>query len=244
MTDRHPLFEFMPYGAPELLVAHRRDLVRALALASGLAAAAFLIARMGGWSVSLPVIVDVPALVERTHTMTPPPSITAPATPRVAIVTRRFTGSVPVVVDDEVVVPQAPPPSFAGDGSGADVTPGASSDAGGEPAGGGAVAPGDDVPELGTYVYTDQLPVAAKIVEPSYPDLALDIGIGGRVYVFMLVGRDGRVVRAEVDPKHSVPLLDEAAVAAARRWVFQPALVNGHPIPVWVGQAFVFTPRR
>src|SRR6185295_18902900 len=34
MKLRHPLHEFMPYGAPDLLVAHRPDLSRALTLAA------------------------------------------------------------------------------------------------------------------------------------------------------------------------------------------------------------------
>src|SRR5207253_5427320 len=110
--------------------------------------------------------------------------------------------------------------------------------------GGSAIVPDESLPQLGEFVYTDELPVAATRVDPVYPDLALEMGIGGRVSVFLLVGRDGRVVRAEVDPKQSVPLLDEAAVAAARRWVFTPATSNGHPGAVGVAQAFVFRPRR
>ena len=57
----------------------------------------------------------------------------------------------------------------------------------------------------------------------------------------MLVGKDGHVMRVEIDPKFSVPMLDESALAAARQWVFKPGFVNAHPVPVWVGQMFVYT---
>jgi TonB family protein len=35
-------------------------------------------------------------------------------------------------------------------------------------------------------------------------------------------------------------MLDSAALEAARRFVFQPALSNGHPVPVWVAVQFRF----
>jgi protein TonB len=54
------------------------------------------------------------------------------------------------------------------------------------------------------------------------------------VVVHALVGKDGRVVDARVDARRSIPLLNESALAAARRWVFKPALANGHPVAVWV----------
>jgi len=49
----------------------------------------------------------------------------------------------------------------------------------------------------------------------------------------VLVGIDGRVRDARVE--RSVALLDSAALAAARQWVFRPGLTEeGRPIPVWV----------
>ncbi len=40
----------------------------------------------------------------------------------------------------------------------------------------------------------------------------------------------GRVTGVRV--LRSIPLLDEAAVAAVRLWVYEPLLVNGRPRPV------------
>jgi protein TonB len=48
----------------------------------------------------------------------------------------------------------------------------------------------------------------------------------------VLVGLDGRVKDVSVD--RGSPLLDAAAIAAARQWVFTPALSNGRPVMVWV----------
>ena len=79
-----------------------------------------------------------------------------------------------------------------------------------------------------------------KIVKPIYPDLARELGIDGPVYVYLLVGKDGRVMQAELDDKIAVPMLNESALTAARQWVFKPALAQGHPVMVWVGEKFVF----
>jgi protein TonB len=46
------------------------------------------------------------------------------------------------------------------------------------------------------------------------------------------VGKDGHVMNAVV--VKSVPVLDDAAVAAVKQWVFKPALSNNKPVAVWV----------
>jgi len=244
MTDSHSLFEFMPYGAPELLEARRAHLLRALGLASALAAAVFFIARAGGWSIAPREIVLPPALGP-SHTMDPPPSIMQPSAPVPSVVSPPSAGpAVPVpVADPDVPQTQAPAPTTQ-TGTGTTATPGDVAPPPGGGTGGTAIVPDEALPNLGDFVVVDELPVVATRFDPVYPDLALEAGIGGRVYVFMLVGRDGHVVRVAIDPRQSVPLLDEAATAAAKRWVFTPATTNGHPVAVWVGQAFVFTPRR
>jgi TonB family protein len=39
----------------------------------------------------------------------------------------------------------------------------------------------------------------------------------------------------------SVPMLDAAAVAAVKQWVFKPALSNNKPVAVWVAVPMKFT---
>ena len=68
--------------------------------------------------------------------------------------------------------------------------------------------------------------------------LVQEAGFDGKVLVHMLIGKDGHVLRAEVDEKLHAPLLDAAALEAALRWEFRPELVNGHPVAVWVTAQF------
>jgi len=48
------------------------------------------------------------------------------------------------------------------------------------------------------------------------------------------------VLKAIVQPKGSVPMLDQAAITAALASVFTPALVNNRPVKVWVTQDYRF----
>ena len=90
----------------------------------------------------------------------------------------------------------------------------------------------DEMPRLGEYVYTDELPVLITAVKPNYPDIARDAGVDGQVTVQALVGKDGHVKDAKV--VKSIAMLDAAAVAAVKQFVFKPALANNRPVAVWV----------
>jgi TonB family protein len=64
--------------------------------------------------------------------------------------------------------------------------------------------------------------------EPVYPVFAQQKGIAGVVQLRAVVGRDGRVVKAEV---MSGPVeLSAAALAAVQKWRYQPMTVNGAPV--------------
>jgi len=244
VSDRHPLFEFMPYGAPELLTARQPHLSRALVLASSFAGVAFLAALVLAPSLPHTVVVELPPVIDMGRTLAPPPSIeTPPAASVPAVAVRPHAGpALPVPVPDATAPPEVTP------------TPGGAAVIGEPDAGDGSIAEAPPrpvatvvetrLPEIGEYVYTDEMPVAAKIVEPVYPDMALELGVDGRVRVMMLVGTDGHVIRAEVDPKCSVPMLDEAALVSARKWVFKPGIANGHAVAVWVSEVFIFIPHR
>jgi protein TonB len=45
--------------------------------------------------------------------------------------------------------------------------------------------------------------------------------------VQLSIGADGRVTHAKVSKSSGVPCLDDAAVSAAKRWIFAPAMCNG-----------------
>ena len=97
----------------------------------------------------------------------------------------------------------------------------------------------DALPQFGEYVYVEELPEAITKVSPEYPDIARQSSMEGTVIVQALVGKDGKVKDTKV--VKSVPVLDDAAVAAVKRWVFKPALSNNKPVAVWVAVPVKFS---
>ena len=62
------------------------------------------------------------------------------------------------------------------------------------------------------------------------PEAARHAGVFGMVILEITIGPDGAVQQAKV--LRSIPLLDEAAIAAVKQWVYEPTLLNGVPVPV------------
>ena len=84
------------------------------------------------------------------------------------------------------------------------------------------------------------MPRRTNYVEPQYPASALDSRVQGTVRVEITIARDGRVADARV--VESVRGLDEAALAAVRRWEFAPSQVGGAAVPVLHVVEVGFTP--
>lgn len=78
----------------------------------------------------------------------------------------------------------------------------------------------------------DTPPEPITKVSPVYPDLAREAGVDGTVMTRALVCVNGTV--ADVHIVKSIPMLDAAAVAAVRRWRYQPAIRVGRPVAIWV----------
>jgi TonB family protein len=74
------------------------------------------------------------------------------------------------------------------------------------------------------------LPKAKNIVKPVYPQEALAQGIRGIVILDLVIDEQGRV--EDVSIIRSIPGLDEAAVAAARQWQYEPVRVDGRAVKV------------
>jgi protein TonB len=70
-------------------------------------------------------------------------------------------------------------------------------------------------------------PALIERVGPEYPALALRAQVQGVVILEALVDRQGRV--EDVRVLRSIPLLDDAAMAAVRQWRYSPLLLNGEP---------------
>ena len=73
-------------------------------------------------------------------------------------------------------------------------------------------------------------PTKTKNIDPVYPAVAQAARVSGVVILEAVIGPDGRVTNVNI--LRSVPLLDDAAVAAVRQWEYTPTLLNGVPVPV------------
>lgn len=69
-----------------------------------------------------------------------------------------------------------------------------------------------------------------KDVKPVYPPVAQSAQVRGVVIVEAVIDADGKIAASRV--LRSIPLLDEAALAAVNQWEFEPVLMNGVPSPV------------
>jgi len=80
-------------------------------------------------------------------------------------------------------------------------------------------------------------------VDPSYPDMARQLGIEGTVILELVVEKDGRVSSVRV-LKSVHPLLDDAAIAAAYRTTFSPAMTRDLSIRSYVAFPVIFRLRQ
>jgi TonB family protein len=80
---------------------------------------------------------------------------------------------------------------------------------------------------------------AINKVTPDYPALAKTARVTGEVIVEITIGEDGNVASSKVISGH--PLLQQAALRAARQWQFKPVLLNNIPVKVQGNLTFRFT---
>ena len=100
-------------------------------------------------------------------------------------------------------------------------------------------------PAPGTEPPRDQPPVALDPVPPvEYPPALYAQGVAGRVVLRLFVDTAGVIVpdSTRIEEASGVPALDSAAVAAAPRLRFAPALRDGRPVPAPFLQPFDFRP--
>lgn len=71
---------------------------------------------------------------------------------------------------------------------------------------------------------------AIRLVQPPYPAIARSAHASGQVRVQVVVDENGNVISAT--PVSGHPLLQGAAVAAARASKFSPTLLSGQPVKV------------
>jgi periplasmic protein TonB len=75
-----------------------------------------------------------------------------------------------------------------------------------------------------------QAPRRVANATPVYPAAARLARVEGFVIIEATIDERGNVARAQV--LKSIPLLDEAALAAVRQWKFTPTMLNGVAVPI------------
>ncbi len=100
-----------------------------------------------------------------------------------------------------------------------------------------------DMGDIGTgdsdFVVSQEKPVLTSFAQPNYPEMARASQLEGTVVVKVLVGPTGQVMQAQVISSVH-PLLDRAALDAARRCKFKPGKQRGIPVKAWMAIPFAF----
>jgi protein TonB len=84
-----------------------------------------------------------------------------------------------------------------------------------------------------------QPPQRLVSVPPVYPLAARAAHKEGLVIIEATIDEQGNVTQTRL--LRSIPLLDDAAVAAVQRWKFSPTLLNGVPVPIVMTVTVNFT---
>lgn len=105
------------------------------------------------------------------------------------------------------------------------------------------VTPTATVPAANPAAGDHTVPVPMTRQAPRYPPEELRRGIGGTVQVRVQVAADGTVQDSTIDSGSGNRNLDRAALAASRRWTFQPATRGGQPVKAEVVVPIEFKPR-
>ncbi|PIX95342.1 MAG: hypothetical protein COZ25_00915 [Ignavibacteria bacterium CG_4_10_14_3_um_filter_37_18] len=172
----------------------------------------------------------------------PPPSINNEIPPQVAVsgpVVKPTVG-VPVPVPDASVSPEqtlasqeemsnvAGPTITEGTGRGIQITKDIKIE-----------QEADDNPDMDKFVAVEKLPEIVVQAKPVYPDLAIRANLEGRVWVKILVSKEGKPKKAVV-VKSDAEIFNQSAIDAAMKYAFTPALQNHKPVAVWVVVPFKF----
>jgi periplasmic protein TonB len=97
----------------------------------------------------------------------------------------------------------------------------------GEGAGGGSVASGEALSGLAR-------PLGGYQVKPRYPVSARRAGAQGITLLKLRVLENGKVGEVQIEQSAGHADLDNAAVDAVKRWLFEPARMGKIPVAVWV----------
>lgn len=219
------------YGAKELKRGYRTRFLIGLTLS--IVTHTCLVGTYWIWVRSTPPAAEAKNLfIVRYSELGPPPSIQQTLTSNLRISglsAQRLNFGTPVPVPDVSLKVDNPFPTqeelsqsgnTTGDGSGGGIN---------IPDSVRAEIPGDDL----EGVTPDVNPVLLRMAVPRYPDAAIRGKISGTVWVRVLVDQQGAVKSANVQ-RSDAPVLNQAALDAARRCTFTPGLYRKRTITAWV----------
>ncbi len=94
--------------------------------------------------------------------------------------------------------------------------------------------------EAEVFVAFDTPPEPVHQVAAEYPELARQAEAEGLVMVLVTIDETGRVTAAQVQSSDAIDSLQQAAVAAAKKWLFKPAKQRDKPVKVRIVIPFRF----
>lgn len=97
-----------------------------------------------------------------------------------------------------------------------------------------------DDPDMDAFVAAEKQPEMVFAAQPEYPEIAKRAGITGKVFVKVLIDKEGKPKRAVI-VKSDSELFNQPAIDAAMKSAFTPAIQNQHPISVWIVLPYRFT---
>jgi len=239
MTYAHR--QWSPIGAIELKSSYRRNMTIAAALiVSAIAVSVGTLAAVQALTPAVPLVPKDTIFVDITHILPPPvaekpPMRVAPPTqpPKIDV-----SGIIPV--DDDSVLADFTLPSRAqveridspGTGAGGDSSITVFV---------GTIASGEILPDTGVFVPYDEDPMAISLPTPKYPEMARKAEIEGKVYVEVLIDTRGKVRDARIIKDSGANAgFEEAALEAAWKGEWRPAMQNKQPVAVRVSYQVVF----
>jgi periplasmic protein TonB len=97
------------------------------------------------------------------------------------------------------------------------------------------------LPPIGAFTSYDEEPQVIESVQPVYPPMAMQAGITGKVCVNVLIDKEGMVRDVKISKESGTNAgFEEAALEAARKTTWKPALANGQPVAVWIRYSINF----
>jgi TonB family protein len=99
----------------------------------------------------------------------------------------------------------------------------------------------DNLPPASAALPVDGMALLRTWAPPEYPPDALKERVGGMVTIRLVVDEKGNVASARILGADD-PRLGTAALAAAKKWVFTPALDAGRPVAISMDSPVLFSP--